>query len=674
VADKPIGPGTVLAGRFRLEDLLQETSGAKFWRATDRTLARNVAVHVIESGDPRSNALLVAARTSATVSDGHFLRVLDAAEEDGVVYVVNEWGSGVSLDRLLEEGPLHPRRAAWVVKEVGEAVSAAHRQGIAHGRLLPENVMVTEAGSVKLIGFVIDSVLHGRSVLRGPRRAVLSDRESDVVNLAALLYAGLVGRWPGSEGSVVPDAPNEHGRVMRPRQVRAGVPRQLDAICDRALNGGSTPHSMPIGSAHEICAALSDYIGDPTASTPLGYESPSVMGSEPLSGPEEPPVERTADQSAAGPGPGLAGAAYAGATTGGSTEPDPLTGTGAGTADDPDATRAVRPSTGQHSYADEPTRRAETADPDATQAGTPVFYDDDSGVGWGASGEHGPLGATAHRSPPPPPPDLPEPEPKPLFAPDPPGGGHTGWGQAPEPEPGPSHRAGSGTGSLPLVWGPDARDADDGDSEDWERRDVGMTWLRLGGVVALCLLMLVAVVVAFNLGRGSDNTDTASGDNNTPSGTPSSARNSLVPIAGVDDFDPQGDQEENPELAPLAIDGNPSTAWHTLTYYNDPHLGRLKPGVGLVADLGKPTRVADVHVALLGQPTSLQILAAPGQQSEPTSTSGLRTVASAQGVGSTADLKLKRPVQTRYLVVWLTSLPPSSGGYVGQIAEITVRS
>jgi hypothetical protein len=59
----------------------------------------------VERADPRSDALLVAARTSATITEGHFLRVLDAAQEDGVVYVVHEWGTGMSLDTMLAEGP-----------------------------------------------------------------------------------------------------------------------------------------------------------------------------------------------------------------------------------------------------------------------------------------------------------------------------------------------------------------------------------------------------------------------------------------------------------------------------------------------------------------------------------------------------------------------------------------
>ena len=111
MAGTPFGPGTVLARRFSLDDLLDEFDGARFWRATDQTLARSVAVHVLPTSDPRAGSLLTAARTSALVTDGHLLRVLDAAEEDGVVYVVNEWGTGRLLRPAARRGTAQPRAA-----------------------------------------------------------------------------------------------------------------------------------------------------------------------------------------------------------------------------------------------------------------------------------------------------------------------------------------------------------------------------------------------------------------------------------------------------------------------------------------------------------------------------------------------------------------------------------
>ena len=94
-------PGDVLAARYRLVDLLVESGSGRFWRAHDQVLDRHVAIHVIAADDPRSEALLEAARRSTRVVDRRLLRVLDAAVEGEVCYVVNEWGTGVSLDILV---------------------------------------------------------------------------------------------------------------------------------------------------------------------------------------------------------------------------------------------------------------------------------------------------------------------------------------------------------------------------------------------------------------------------------------------------------------------------------------------------------------------------------------------------------------------------------------------
>ena len=164
-----IGPGTVLADRYRLDDLLTESAGARFWRATDTILARSVAIHAVPSDDPRAPHLLEAARVSATVTDPHLLRVLDCDDRDGITWVVHEWGDGISLDLMLQRGTLPAARAAWLTREVAEAIAAGHAQGVAHGRLNPEAVLVTHAGAVKLIGYVVRRRPRG---LPPPRPAV----------------------------------------------------------------------------------------------------------------------------------------------------------------------------------------------------------------------------------------------------------------------------------------------------------------------------------------------------------------------------------------------------------------------------------------------------------------------------------------------------------------------
>lgn len=278
-------PGDVLAGRYRLDDLLSETGQGRFWRAWDQVLFRPVAIHVIDSDDERAVRLTEAARASAQVVEPRLLRVLDVENDGRICYVVNEWGQGTSLDHLLAGGgPLPPRRAAWIVDEVAMALENAHGHGVAHGRLNPENVLIDTTGSVRLIGFAVEAALYGLD----------SDRVGiDVVDLAGLLHFGLTGKWPGLSESGVPRAPREqHGleyRVLRPRQIRAGVPRVLDDLVDEVLNRPHGRHAGP-NTAREIHEVLAGYVGDRTGLSDELADRPQMtaVGQKPRAKPSEP--------------------------------------------------------------------------------------------------------------------------------------------------------------------------------------------------------------------------------------------------------------------------------------------------------------------------------------------------------------------------------------------------
>ncbi len=229
------------------------------------------------------------------------------------------------------------------------------------------------------------------------------------------------------------------------------------------------------------------------------------------------------------------------------------------------------------------------------------------------------------------------------------------------------------------MWGPDADDPPDevgpGAGPALADDDLpGRSWLRLAIVLAIVLVVVVGAVLALNLARGPAQEPTSQQSASTSPSAGATA-SEPVPIQGVRDFDPEGDPpEENPQLADLAADGKPGTFWKTVTYRRKPELGGLKSGVGLLVDLGDKTRVGDVRLTLGGSPTSLKILAAPSATAAPTSTDGLTTVASADNAGTSVNLRLDKPVQTRWLVVWLTKLPPAPGGFQGRVAEISVRS
>ncbi|GAB3405532.1 protein kinase family protein [Flindersiella endophytica] len=276
-----VDPGVTLAGRYRVAELLAESPGdggvAQTWRAIDEVLSRSVVVHVLAAEDPRAPTLLEASRHAATVSDARFIRVLDAMGEDGVAYVVREWVHGRSLATLLADGPLPPRNAGLIVREVAEALASAHTQGLTHERLDPDCVVVTDAGSIKIVGLatqlaLTDGTNHGADggADRDPARA-------DALGLGRLLYAGLTARWPtGPRSGLEAALRSGDGSLLSPRQCLAGIPKALDEITDRILSD-QPRHGTPLESPDQVSAALIEAVGitPPEGVLPISGPPPS---------------------------------------------------------------------------------------------------------------------------------------------------------------------------------------------------------------------------------------------------------------------------------------------------------------------------------------------------------------------------------------------------------------
>lgn len=595
-------PGDEVAGRYRLIDLLSEARGGRFWRAWDTVLSRAVALHLIASDDSRAETLHAAARASARLHDPRLLRVLDAGTVDNWCYVVNEWGEGDSLDIMLTAEPLSPRRAAWVVGELAELLDNAHRHDITHGRLLPDNVLIDERGSVKVIGFAVDAALHGITP---------ATPQQEFLDLIGILYAALTARWPRPGLSKLPAAPRDHGTVLRPRQVRAGVPRVLDTLCDGVLNPGrgAAIHAAPHTPA-EVATELFDFVGDRQAMAEAEVErqrgdtSPRIPVVNALVWAPSPAPDSSGDSSRAG-----------GSTSG-------TGGPGEDTGED----------TGEQ-----------------TQLGLPSFDDEVLEADW----------RTPSDEPPPPPPPFEESPERPLFAPEPPDGHpqRVPRNDIALPEPVEFWPWETDPSQVPVVEDPEP-----------EEPVPGRGWFRIALLLALALIVLVASVYAFNRGRDtvSEEAPAASQEDTTAS----SMRVQVDPAA-VFDFDPEGDPpSEKPEMVPLAFDGDLETAWETQSYRDQFGPQGLKSGVGLLIDLGTERQIREVHLTIPGGATGVQLLASPASD-RPSSADDLEVVA--EGTSSEEPLVMV-PDTThpqRWLVVWLTSLP-GDGDFRGRIAEVVV--
>ncbi|MFV0426136.1 MAG: murein biosynthesis integral membrane protein MurJ [Beutenbergiaceae bacterium] len=245
------GAGHVLADRYRLEvPHDQAVSGICSWDGTDIALGKAVRIQILPG--PQRAKVLDSARRAALIEDPHLPPVLRVGTVDGHGFVVTERPVGTTLATLLASGPLPASQARALVGEAGAVLDSAHRQGVHHLSLSPDNLVVTSLGEVRLTGLGIDAVARGREIAN-PRRA----GERDALGLVELLYAALTGTWPGQPelAAGLPLAQRDNGIVKPVGDVVAQVPAQVEALCALALSGGK-------GGAHtagQVVAELSPW-------------------------------------------------------------------------------------------------------------------------------------------------------------------------------------------------------------------------------------------------------------------------------------------------------------------------------------------------------------------------------------------------------------------------------
>jgi len=132
-------------------------------------------------------------------------------------------------------------------------------------------------------------------------------------------------------------------------------------------------------------------------------------------------------------------------------------------------------------------------------------------------------------------------------------------------------------------------------------------------------------------------------------------------------YDPFGDGEpENDDESPLAFDGDPGSSWSTLTYRGSASLGNLKPGVGLVFDLGRAAVVSEVTI-VTGQPGA-QVELRSGAQPAGDLEAFLLLGQSQLTPQTVIPVESGQPA--RYWLVWVTELVPDDGDFSASLAEV----
>jgi eukaryotic-like serine/threonine-protein kinase len=204
----------VVAGRYSLEREIGRGGSGAVWLARDEVLLRDVAVKRVglPSGAVEEEVAQAdrEARLAAQVTHPNVVAVLDFVDDGAEHWLVMEYVDGTNLARLVRDhGPLSPTRAALVIGHAADGLAAAHELGIVHRDVKPSNILVGDAGEVKLTDFGIargisDATLTRTGVVTGSP-AYLSPEvatggsataASDVWSLGATLFHCLAGQPP----------------------------------------------------------------------------------------------------------------------------------------------------------------------------------------------------------------------------------------------------------------------------------------------------------------------------------------------------------------------------------------------------------------------------------------------------------------------------------------------
>ena len=246
--------GRALDGRYQVVSRIARGGMATVYLATDTRLDRDVAVKVMHPHLADDEQFVARfhreARSAARLSHQGVVAVYDQGRDDDLVYLVMEHVPGTTLRDLLNEaGALTAGQALGVLQPLLEALAAAHRAGIVHRDVKPENVLLTDDGRVKVADFGLaraasssqtsatTGLLMGTAAYLSPELVLrgIADARSDVYAVGIMTFEMLTGRQPFTgEVPVQVAYQHVHDRVPPPSSLDPGVPPAIDALVTRA--------------------------------------------------------------------------------------------------------------------------------------------------------------------------------------------------------------------------------------------------------------------------------------------------------------------------------------------------------------------------------------------------------------------------------------------------------
>ncbi len=273
-----VNEGSVVDGRYRVLRRIGSGGMADVWLAEDTHLQRQVALKVLHRRFAQDREFVERFRREAESAAGlqhpNIVAVYDRGEFEGTYYIAMQYIEGPTLKAMIDSG-LTPDQAVALIRQVLEGARFAHRNGVVHRDLKPQNVIVDGDGKAVVTDFGIaragvSEITQAGAVMGTPHYLSPEQAQgfevtsvSDLYSIGVMLYEALTGRVPFEADSAVAVAMKQVSQVpQRPSSINPAVSPALDATVMRALEKDPGERFQ---SADAFIAALDGAMKEPGA-------------------------------------------------------------------------------------------------------------------------------------------------------------------------------------------------------------------------------------------------------------------------------------------------------------------------------------------------------------------------------------------------------------------------